>query len=30
MARVWRLDIGENVLEIEKYFEYENRENLPL
>lgn len=30
MARIWRLEMGENVNEIEKYFEYESRENLPL
>jgi hypothetical protein len=30
MARLWRLDIGENVMEIEKYYEYESYESLPL
>jgi hypothetical protein len=32
MARLWRLDIGENVLEIEKYYDYEcrDRDSLPL
>ena len=32
MARLWRLDIGENVFEIEKYYDHECRErdSLPL
>lgn len=30
MARIWRLNIEENVLEIEKYYDYESKESLPL
>jgi hypothetical protein len=30
MSRLWRLDTGENIMEIEKYYEYESRESLPL
>ena len=30
MARLWRLDTGENVMEIEKCYDYESRESLPL
>lgn len=30
MARIWRLNIEENVMEIEKYYEFENKESLPL
>lgn len=30
MARLWRLDTGENINDIEKYYEYETRDSLPL
>jgi hypothetical protein len=32
IARIWRLDIGESVIEAEKYYEYESRdrEGLPI
>jgi hypothetical protein len=30
MSRIWRLDTGESVLEIEKDFNYENTKNLPM
>lgn len=30
MARIWRLDTGENVADIEKYYDYETRDSLPL
>lgn len=30
IARVWRLEPGEDVLEIEKQYEFESRMNLPL
>ena len=30
MARIWRLEIGENVMHIEREFDYETRDNLPL
>jgi hypothetical protein len=30
MSRIWRLDTGESVLEIEKDFNYENSKNLPM
>lgn len=32
MSRLWRLDIGENVNEVEKYYDYEgrDRDSLPL
>jgi hypothetical protein len=30
IARIWRLEPGEEVLEIEKQYEYESRMNLPL
>ena len=30
MARLWRLDIGEDVFEIEKFYEVERSESLPI
>jgi hypothetical protein len=30
MARIWRLETGENVMQIEKEYEYETRDNLPI
>jgi len=30
MSRIWRLDTGESVIEIEKDFNYENTKNLPM
>jgi hypothetical protein len=30
ISRIWRLDTGESVLEIEKDFNYENTKNLPM
>lgn len=32
MARIWRLETGENIMEIEKFYEEECRfaENLPM
>lgn len=30
MARIWRLETGENVLQIEKDYENETRDNLPI
>lgn len=30
MSRIWRLDTGENVLEIERDYEYESRRGLPI
>lgn len=30
MARIWRLEYGENVLHIEKEYDAETRDNLPI
>ncbi len=30
MSRIWRLDTGEDIYEIEKLYEYETRDSLPL
>jgi hypothetical protein len=30
MARLWKLDLSENVMEIEKYYEFEKPDTLPL
>lgn len=30
MSRLWRLDIGEDVIEIEKLYEYETADSLPI
>eukprot|EP00347_Sterkiella_histriomuscorum_P008234 403345866 len=30
IARIWRLEVGENVLQIEKEFDMETRDNLPM
>jgi hypothetical protein len=30
MARIWRLEVGENVMQIEKEYDYETRDNLPM
>lgn len=30
LSRLWRLEIGENVMDIEKYYEYESKESLPI